>query len=288
MHITDIFNDYHIPYKVSGHHHCREGWIQIDCPFCGRNTKKWHMGYSLNGGHMSCWRCGIHSAAWTLSVITGISVKDIEKVLKGVKTRKLEKTKKTGTLKLPDGIDELGNAHKLYLRKRGLNPDEISRIWGVKGIGIAAKYPWSLFVPNYIGDSLVSWCVRELSDKGVRWMDAPAEMEAVSGKEILYGEQLASHAIIICEGPGDCWSIGPGAVATLGLNYSTSQVNLMLKYPVRAVCFDNEPLAQKRAKELVEMLAVYPGETYNIQLDSKDAGSASEKELRSIRKLLNS
>ena len=284
----DILSEYRIPYKVSGHHHCREGWIQIDCPFCGKGSRKWHMGYSLTGGHVSCWRCGIHSAAYALSVLTGVPVKEMEKVLKGVKSRKVEKIIKTGTLKVPNGVGELGEAHKLYLRRRGFDPDEIARIWGVQGISLASHYAWSLFVPNHLGGEIVSWSIRQLSDKGARWLQAPPEMEAISGKSLLYGEDKASHSIVICEGPSDCWAIGPGAVATLGLNYSSSQIVRMLKYPVRAVCFDNEPLAQRRANQLVEMLAIYPGDTYNIRLDSSDAGSASKRELRSIRKLLYS
>lgn len=288
MHFTDILSEYHIPYMTGGHHHCREGWIQFDCPFCGKGTRKWHMGYSLAGGHCSCWRCGVHSAAYTLSVITGTPVKEIEKVLKGVKRSRTEKIVKTGTLKIPKGVGDLGDAHKLYLRRRGFDPDEIARIWGVQGIGLAAQYPWSLFVPNHLGGEIVSWSVRQLSDKGARWLQAPQECEAISGKDLLYGEDKAGHAIVVCEGPGDVWAIGPGAVATLGLNYSSAQIVRMLRYPVRAVCFDNEPLAQQRAKQLVEMLAIYPGDTYNIRLDAKDAGSASKRELRSIRKLLYS
>ena len=100
----------------------------------------------------------------------------------------------------------------------------------------------------------------------------------------MYGEDYARHSITIQEGPTDAWNTGPGAVATLGTGYSEAQVNRMVKYPIRAVCFDNNPIAQKRARKLCNDLAVFPGVTSNIKLNSEDAGSATKKEIYKIRK----
>jgi len=64
----------------------------------------------------------------------------------------------------------------------------------------------------------------------------------------------------------------------------SEQVERIAKYPVRAVCYDNEPDAQQRARELADRLSVLPGDTYNITLDSKDPGEATRKEIERIRR----
>jgi len=58
------------------------------------------------------------------------------------------------------------------------------------------------------------------------------------------------------------------------------------RYPVRGVCFDSEPAAQRRAHELVDLLSAFEGETFNIQIDSKDPGCATDSEVATIRKTL--
>jgi len=89
----------------------------------------------------------------------------------------------------------------------------------------------------------------------------------------------------VCEGAFDAWRIGPGAVATLGVGYSEAQVGRILRFPIRAICFDSEPQAQKRARKLRDELTGFKGETYVIELESaKDASEASEVEILQIRK----
>ena len=47
-----------IPFLTSGNHHCRPGWLQLQCPFCG--SRAWHLGYNLRWGYLNCYRCGKH------------------------------------------------------------------------------------------------------------------------------------------------------------------------------------------------------------------------------------
>jgi hypothetical protein len=60
----------------------------------------------------------------------------------------------------------------------------------------------------------------------------------------------------------------------------------LIKYPVRVVCFDNDPEAKRRARRLVEQITPFPGETYYVELDSKDPDSATERELTKLRSFL--
>jgi DNA primase len=87
------------------------------------------------------------------------------------------------------------------------------------------------------------------------------------------------------EGPLDVWRIGPGAVCTCGTAFTRTQLARAVRFPVRAVCYDNEPTAQRRARKLVKQLEVFPGKTMLIQLESgKDPGSADESELCEMRR----
>ena len=60
MEFSEILTEYNIPIAPEKHHHAREGWIQFDCPFCGKDSQGWHMGYSLENNFANCWRCGNH------------------------------------------------------------------------------------------------------------------------------------------------------------------------------------------------------------------------------------
>jgi hypothetical protein len=193
------------------------------------------------------------------------------------------------TLKLPDGVQPMLPGHRDYLRdERGLDPDEIERVWGVQGIAFAPKRPnYCLFIPIYDEfGRFVSWTTRTIGkEASSRYFAAPPDCEAIPHKSLLYGEHLCRHTIVIQEGCIDSWTIGPGAVATLGVSYSAQQKNRMAKYPIRLVNFDSQDDAQRRACELCEELASLPGITENIVWETgKDANSAERAEVDEFRR----
>lgn len=286
MNLTEIFKEHNIPYKTEGHHHCRPDWIQIDCPFCGRDSHKWHLGYSLEDNYLNCWQCGSHPLIKTLVELTGFSSTKCEQILKGIEPTKTKKEKPKGKLKLPKGIEELARPHLRYLIERGFDPAELEKLWKIKGISISSYLPWRIFIPIIYHGRTVSWTTRSIShsNKITRYISASLKEESTPHKSLLYGEDYARQAIIITEGPFDVWRIGTGAVATLGTGYSQAQAFRMTSYPKRVICFDNEKEAQKRAKKLCDSLSVFPGETFNVQLDAKDAASASKREIMRLRK----
>ena len=283
--ITDILQEHNVRYQTEGHHHCRPGWLQIDCPFCGRNSHRWHMGFNLSGKYFNCWRCGHHSAIKVVAELTGESFRSAAQLLGDVSSLKHEKRTR-GKLKLPGGIGEMKAAHLRYLKGRNFNPKKIARLWGVKGISIHSRLSWRLFVPIHFQGETVSWTTRSISDStSPRYIGASEKEESMAKGDLLYGEDYCRHAVIVHEGITDVWRTGPGAVATTGIGYSRKQVLKLSKYPVRAICFDSEPVAQERAEALADELSIFPGDTYTITLDAKDAGSASDREIHELRKL---
>jgi len=285
MNFKEILSNFSIPYKTEGNH-CRPGWINIDCPYCGQDTEKFHMGYSIEKHFLNCWRCGSHPLIQTLMKITNSSFHQIKKLLDDLDTIKFEKETPLGKLILPKEIKPLHSAHKKYLYKRGFNWKEIERLWQIKGITISSNLQWRIFIPIIYHAKVVSWTTRTIGNSEPRYITANLNEETIPHKNLLYGEDFARHAIIVVEGVFDAWKIGCGAVSTFGIGYSSSQLSKIAKYPVRAICFDNEKIAQNRAQKLYNDLAPFPGETFNIILDGKDAAEESKKNIVKIRKIL--
>ncbi len=285
MKFTEILDQYNIEYIAEGHHHCRTGWIQIDCPFCGRDSHKWHLGYSLENHFLNCWRCGPHSAVEVLHEYTEISFAACTKILSDIEVSVLPKKEKPkGKLILPKGLNRLQAAHRKYLRGRGFGIAPLESLWQIQGIGLASKLQWRIFIPIIYHGKVVSWTTRSISNNGTRYISASPSEEELHHKSLLYGEDYVRDIIIVNEGSTDVWRIGPGAVATLGTGYSTEQVSKIIKYRKRIICFDSAKEAQARANNLCADLSVFPGETINILLDAEDPASASDKEIKLIRK----
>ncbi len=289
MEFTEILDQYNVEYKTEGHHHCRPGWIQIDCPFCAKDTYKWHMGYSLEGHYLHCWRCGPHRPIETLMEIIELPFGICKKLLDDIIPVRIKKEKPKGKLVIPKGVVNLLPIHIRYLQSREFNPKHLKRIWRIQGIGLAANLAWRIFIPIFYHGKRVSWTTRTVSNNPnvTRYISASIIQESIPHKALLYGEDYCKkEAVIVQEGPTDVWRTGPGAVATLGTSYSNKQLLRMTKYKKRIICFDNIKEAQERAKVLCDDLSVFPGETLNIQLNAKDAATASIKEIKLLRKEL--
>lgn len=291
MKFEQVLTDLNIPYITEGHHHCRPGWLQLDCPFCSPGWKHWRLGYNLAYRYLNCWSCGRQSLVEVLAHAADISPGKAKSLLVDLdRELQQERISKRGRLVLPKGLaDKLSTKHRNYLAERGYDPDELVRLWEIKSIGLAARLAWRIFVPVIYHGEVVSWTTRSNLPEGKRWRSAPEEQEALNHKELLYGEDYARHAVIVHEGPTDVWATGPGAVGLLGTSYTRAQVLRLSKYMARVICFDNEPAAQRRAKRLCDELEVFEGRTYNVRLTSKDASSAMKenpKELKRLRKFL--
>lgn len=286
MHLSDILTTYGVPTAGSEHRHGRAGWVQTDCPYC-RGIGQFHLGFNTSNGAVNCWRCGRHRLLDTLCLLTGRERAELRELLDGLTLdRSKAPVAAAGRLVLPTGLEDgLRGVHAAYLTKRGHDPAEIVRLWEVQGLGPLAKLRWRLFIPIHFGGRVVSWTTRSINRDADRpYIAASPEQEAVPHRDLLYGEDYCRQAIIICEGPFDAWRIGPGAVATCGTGYSSAQVARMARYPLRVVCFDNETTAQRRANELADTLALFPGETHIVVLETgSDPGEAEAAEVAELR-----
>lgn len=288
MTFTDILDEYHVPYRrYTEHHHVSPGWISVDCVRCSPKSGHFRLGYNLTAGYSNCWQCGSVRTIDALVSLTGESYSRCWQLLKSLPTERLKLLPdRRGKLELPKGLGPLLPAHEKYLRERGFDPEELVRLWGVQGIGMAAEMAWRVFIPVVHHGDTVSWTARSIGEGGKRYLNARPEQEAVSQKKVLFGADYARHAVVVCEGPLDAIRIGPGAVATMGLICTAAQQNALGAFSKRVFCFDSEPAAQRRARSIILNLGAYPGENVNFLLDAKDAGEAKPREIRQLRKLL--
>lgn len=286
MQFADILTQYNIPRGTSGPH-VRDQWINVDCVYCAPGSRKWHLGYNIASGGVSCWRCGRHPLAPTVALLTGLPLPQARALVAGLeRVAYVPRDVTSGTFKAPRGIGPLLPCHNTYLEERGFDPGRIEAQWGIGGIGRTNDLKYRIYIPIHKDGEPVSWTTRSIAPNArLRYISAPPSAEAVSHKTLLYGADYCGHAAIIHEGPIDVWATGPGAVATMGTAYTRAQIAQIAKFLVRAICFDSEPIAQQRARHLMELLAPYPGETLNIILESgTDAASAAETELAQLRK----
>jgi hypothetical protein len=286
MIFTELLTEFGIPYETTGKY-CREGWVQINCPMCsGSNPEKPYAGYNLAYGYINCWNCGQHSVLKFLQALTNQSYSVLKPLIDGLPKQAISRRVAAGRVKLPNGVAPLLKGHKRYLRGRNFDPIALATMWQLQGIGPIGRLSWRIFIPIMLAGQTVSWTTRTIGNQEPRYISASLDEEAVAHKTLLFGEDYCRHACVVCEGPFDVFRIGPGAVATMGTGVSPAQVLRLSNYMCRVICFDNEPKAQQRAKELCSKLDVFRGETINVVLDSKDAGEASDQEVKELRQFL--
>ena len=283
MNITDILDELGIPYRHNGAaKDVRAGRVGIECPICGRGD----FGLAIFRRVAFCWRCQAMSIPKALAEASKRPVWEVHKLLDGIELPEPEPDRR-GKLVEPDGVGGLLPLHKKYLKSRGFDPDVISDIWDVQGIGMASQLPWRLYLPvrNHAGDK-VSWTTRSLTEcKDRRYINAKPEQEIASSRSVLYGEHLAGHGVVVVEGPTDAWRIGPGGCATLGMSWTGEQVTAIGRHPQRCVCFDAEPAAQQKAWQLAKELMHFPGSTEVVRpRTGKDPATMDQAEIDEIRR----
>jgi hypothetical protein len=293
MTFQEILDELRVPYRGSGDG-ARHGWLDLQCPRCGHHrdgSNKFYLGYNISQNRATCWTCGAQSVLSVLVELAGRPFSEI-KALAGDLARSTYVPKKTGVFKWPSGLhSNLSQHHRAYLRERfpRMMISELRKTWDLMATWqTSGPIAWRIVIPIKLNGINVSWTGRAINDANEpKYLSAAAEQEAIAHKTLLFGEDYVRTALIVTEGPLDAMAIGPGATATCGTGYSPAQIRRIAAYPIRYICFDAEPSGQRRAGELCDILAGFPGETHNVLLDSgKDAAAASRREINQLRKLL--
>ena len=268
MNIIQLYQDYNITYRTEGNSHCRPGWVQVDCPFCAGEPNM-HLGCNIDTGHFSCWRCGWKPADIVISKLLGVTKQEASRILKDYKFSHFHKAKeikpniRLKSFRMPSNTTKLQTNHKIYLERRGFDPDRLEKEWGIMGTGVVSKldnidYKHRIIIPISWGGSVVSFQARDITNKSeLRYITCPKDRELIFHKSILFGnqKQWTSFGIIV-EGVFDVFRFGHHAAATFGIKYTPEQIRLIAKtFEKVAVIFDGEEkAAASQANKLIAEL----------------------------------
>lgn len=242
--------------------HFHDNWVNIECPFCVGNPGE-HLGYNIDKGYWNCYRCGWHGIAKVIEAVLHVTKDEARKIAKtyGARPQFRERGgEKQGpaSVSLPYGTDRMLEPHRYYLEKRGYDPDELEEAWGLKGTGILGPYKFRIIAPIYYNGRLVSYQGRDITDKSpLKYKACKAEEEVVPHKHILYGmDEAKGHSVVVVEGVTDVWRLGPGAVATFGIEWTPEQALLLKKFLRVFIMYDfGEKQAQEQARKLGAVLS---------------------------------
>jgi len=267
----------------------RKGWVQLSCPFCGKEPD--YLGYNLAFGYFHCWYCGGKTVK---SFLYKVGERNISKALRDYSARissnnDFEIHTAAKECKLPYGVQEILPHHADYLRSRGFNVEDLTRIWKLKSTGIVGDYKHRIFAPIEYNSMMVSFQCRSIGDIEPRYMACPKSNEVIHHQNFIYGYDLAVNpVVVIVEGMADAWKLGAGSVAVFGSAFTPAQVKVLGKWPVRYIIFDTEKKAQEQAEKMAYMLEAYGGETTVIELDeAPDPGSLSVADAKKIMETLS-
>lgn len=284
MNIQSFLEKHRVSTAGSEHHHVGIGWIGVDCPYCSPNAKKFRLGFELSTGRCNCWKCGRQNGAATLARVARVPIGEVlawwDDLGLGVKSPDIQKQ---GELKLPSGLCDLLPIQRKYLEDREFDPDEIERLWGIKGIEPGHRLGLRIWIPIHnIHGEVVSWTTRAADDSvKSRYISAAPDEESVNHKTLLYGAHLARHVAVVVEGPIDAWAIGPGGVATFGTAITSSQWTAIMGYPVKAICLDPDAM-DRRDGEICRMALTEPIDF--VHLETGDPADADKEEIAELRR----
>lgn len=291
-----LAEDFRIDYAESGHHHCHDGWIQTHCPFCTDGTSGFHLGFSKTRGNFSCWRCGGLRFWEVLCALLKVSEGECRSIIPAYIVNTVghtpQETHRSRSIRLPEFAKPMRRQHRDYLRSRGFDPHQLSRVWGLLGAGPAAGvWAWRIIIPIYgVDGKLLAYQGRAIvDDVKPKYRMLDDEDCAVSPSRLLYGmtKVRGLDSVIVVEGVTDVWRIGPGAVCTFGIAWKAEQLHPLRHFKRRFVLFDPEHHAQLRAESLAKQLSAFGGQTEIISGFSTDPGEFTSKQVRRLREELD-
>lgn len=260
--IKRLCNDYNIDYAKSGKH-ARPGWINISCPFCSGHSG-FHGGFNIEDSYYNCHRCGNHYLPKVIAVLTGANqnitidlIKKYSTISEPLNQQEIRK-KAPSKIIFPADTKQLAFRAKQYLINRKFDAEELENTWGLLSTSHIGFYKNRILAPIYQRQKLVSYQTRDITDKHPqKYLACFQDEEIIQHQHCLYGlDQAIIRKCIVVEGITDVWRLGPGVVATFGIDFTRQQARLIaMNFDKVFIMFDSEPQAQEKAEELGFMIS---------------------------------
>ena len=282
--------DYNIPYWTEGNN-VQNGWVNIQCPFCDDTSN--HGGFNVSCGYYNCWRCGFAKIKRVVYVLLGCSLQEAHSICTEysgsyfITARLNKKQPRAKKIELPGkGMFPI---EKRYLKKRGFDPEKMSKKYGVQGGIMCGEWAYRIIIPIFYGHQLIAFQGRTINpNDSLRYKNLGIENCVIHYKDIFYNlDNCRKESICIVEGVPDVWRFGNNFAASFGTSVTTKQIKKLRKYKNIFIMFDPEKTAQKQAKKLGFQLSSLGKSVELILLDGeKDPAERGIKEVRKIKREL--
>ena len=287
-----------IEYKTSGKN-VTKNWIEINCPFCG-NDPSFHCGISPQK-LFNCYICSekgdiiklvkqIENCSWHKA--KDIVVQFSEDLTVDLKKDNIRYSSKIDHLNLPKISSSLPCLiHKNYLIKRNFDPDYLTKKYKLRFYYNIGEWKFRIIIPFFLDNKLVTWTARDVSGKAeIKYKHLDNEKSIIPVKKMLYNIDSISEgdSIIIVEGITDVWRLGEPAIATMGIQYTQEQVEMILKKNPKKiiVLFDAEQKAITQANKLANQLSLFISDVSIIELDEGDPCDLSIDKIKEIKNMI--
>jgi hypothetical protein len=279
-------DDRGINYKSEGKN-ISSGWIGINCPFCGDQSN--HLGIKETG--FNCWRCGTkgnivkliqeidscnyYQACDTIRLFESALFPDLKSDIR----------KRLGDKILPaESSKTFPEIHSDYLQNRGFNPSFLIEKYNLYACYNLGNYKFRVIIPIIEDGSVVNFTALAVSGQIPKYIHCNNQQAIIPMKECLYNIESVKDIALIVEGVTDVWRMGDGCVATMGTEYTTEQVKLLVDKGVKKahVMFDSEDFAIKKARKLANSLSVFM-DSETIELETGDPGDFTDQQALELR-----
>lgn len=287
--IQSLLGDIGVSYWTSGKN-VTEGWVSISCPMCGERSN--HGAFSPTGTAYSCFICGKHSVKKVITQLTSWEeatalVKQYSSFLFLNEQRDVERA--VNVEWPPEGAVKMPSIHAQYLHERGYNPKQIRDLYGIQCCYQFGPMKYRIVIPVFQNGRIVSYVGRDVTGRApLKYKNLSEKKSILPVKETVFNIDAVHETGIVCEGPFDAIRFGTHGLCVWGLQYTATQTRLLASRLKRCVvCFDNEPIAQQKARELGSELAFQGVEVEVLNVGGTDPGALTREEAEYIKKELN-
>lgn len=307
-----FLDENNVQYATYGNEHCREGWVQICCPFCISGDTDFHLGINLKNQYSSCYRCGWHSLESVIKAVTDApysEVKLIKAKLRGTAEVAITKTSSNKQFVLPSSASASRIPGALaYIQSRF--PDrsalEVINKYDIRATTWdylfecadghkSGKYASSIVIPHIVDSRAVSFqCKRYVGDVH-GYMTAKQDEELIPCKSMLWGvDRVPYGAVVVVEGAMCAMTIGDGAVHTYGVGFTPNQVQELAVFDTVYVLYDKDDAGCNGYMRLKSVLG-HRTKVVKVTLSSKTVNDPNDllkhkedwHEVEEIRGLVN-
>ena len=289
--VISFLESNNIEFKTTGKN-VTSGWVELSCPFPSCNDRSFHLGINLKSGLFHCWVCGEKGGANKLvKELLDVNYYEAEKIIESFDTNKEfeEEIKSSITkLEIPKEFSyELPQLHRLYLLKRNFDPEYLQNKYKIMACYQQGRFSYRVMTPIFMNKELVNFTGRDVTDlQKTKYLHMHNEESVIPMKNCLYNIDFVKDKVIIVEGVTDVWRIGDGAVATLGVEYTTQQLNLLLEKELSEayVLYDNDKVGKEKANKLANALSSFVPHVEILSIDAKDPAELSDNDVLELRK----